>query len=220
MAGYHDFVRYSLSEGRTGRISLKPPKVVGVAVSRGTRDYQEDAHTVTAIHIPPTELRHSLNRYFGLNWDPGHIGETLAGQVVFAGIYDGHGGNAVSGFLQKELHALFEQVDPSEVPELVSGLQGVGGYFRRFKGGALVDWIKPADPPRTLDLEARATLAFLAADKRVSALRESEQCGATASVALLQSLDPQAPFFATQDLALTVAHCGQVLPVSAAFQSA
>lgn len=102
--------------------------------------------------MPPAELRHSLNRYFGLNWDPGHIGETLAGQVVFAGIYDGyvsyvlitmyqarhsdedrrfeirHGGNAVSGFLQKELHALFEQVDPSEVPELVSGLQGVGSH--------------------------------------------------------------------------------------------
>lgn len=208
MAGYHDFIRYSLSEGRTGRVSLKAPKVIGAAVSRGTRDYQEDAHTVTAVHIPPAELRHSLVRYFGLNWDPGHIGETLAGQVLFAGIYDGHGGNAVSGYLQQQLHALFEQVDPSEVPELVSKLQGVGGYFKRFKGGALVDWIKPADPPRTLDLEARATLAFLAADKRISELRESEQCGATASVALLQSLDPTAPFFATQDLALTVAHCG------------
>lgn len=52
--------------------------------------YQEDAHTVSAIHIPPEELRHSLQRYFGINWDPGHIGETLAGQVVFAGIYDGY----------------------------------------------------------------------------------------------------------------------------------
>ncbi|KAG8903793.1 hypothetical protein FRC00_014491, partial [Tulasnella sp. 408] len=123
MAGYHDFIRYSLSEGRTGRISLKPPKVIGAAVSRGTRDYQEDAHTVTAVHIPPAELRHSLIRYFGLNWDPGHIGETLAGQVLFAGIYDGHGGNTVSRYLQQQLHALFEQVDPSEVPELVSGLQ-------------------------------------------------------------------------------------------------
>ncbi|KAG8940809.1 hypothetical protein FRC00_012777 [Tulasnella sp. 408] len=55
----------------------------------------------------------------------------------------------------------------------------------------------------------RQTLTHIVqADKRISELRESEQCGATASVALLQSLDPQAPFFATQDLALTVAHCG------------
>lgn len=51
--------------------------------------YQEDAHTITTIHLPPTELRHSLQRFFDLTWDPGHIGDTLAGQMVFAGIYDG-----------------------------------------------------------------------------------------------------------------------------------
>lgn len=58
----------------------------GFACSR----YQEDAHLVTSINVPPQELRHSWQRYFGINWDPGHIGDTLAGQMLFAGIYDGY----------------------------------------------------------------------------------------------------------------------------------
>lgn len=45
---------------------------------------------MTTINVPPAELRHSWQRYFGINWDPGHIGDTLAGQMLFAGIYDGY----------------------------------------------------------------------------------------------------------------------------------
>ena len=37
-----------------------------------------------------------------------------------------HGGSAVSHYLQNELHALFETVDPSEVPQLVEELKSVG----------------------------------------------------------------------------------------------
>lgn len=40
-------------------------------------------------------------------------------------------------------------------------------------------------------------------------LHEAKTCGATASVALLHSLDiPATPFFAAQKVALTVAHVG------------
>ncbi|KAG8969967.1 hypothetical protein FRC03_012420 [Tulasnella sp. 419] len=205
---YHDFIRYPLTEGRSGRIQLRPPKVVGSAVSRGTRPYQEDAHTISAIHIRPVELQHSIQRYYGFSWDPGHIGESLAGQVLFCGVYDGHGGPFVSQYLQNELHGLFETADPREIPTLVQGLKEVGGYFKRFKGGVLLDWITPTEPPRTLDLEARATLAFLEADRRLTHLPGAENSGATASVALLHSIDPYAPFFLSEDVALTVAHCG------------
>jgi hypothetical protein len=38
-------------------------------------------------------------------------------------------------------------------------MKELGGYFRRFKGGALAPWINGDGPP--LDLEARATQAFL-----------------------------------------------------------
>lgn len=76
-------------EGRESTSPVHPQTYTAVNSGPSFTSYQEDAHTVTAVHIPPAELRHSLIRYFGLNWDPGHIGETLAGQVLFAGIYDG-----------------------------------------------------------------------------------------------------------------------------------
>lgn len=37
-----------------------------------------------------------------------------------------HGGDTVSHYLQEELHALFETVDPAEVPQLVEDLKSVG----------------------------------------------------------------------------------------------
>jgi len=125
------------------------------------------------------------------------------------GIYDGHGGPKVSEFLQKELHGLLEAAQASTIPSLVSWLKGIGGYFKRFKGGDLAPWAYKPVPSRILDIEARATLAFLQADRRIFDLPEAQRSGATASVALLHSIEsPPTPFFASRDLVLTVAHCG------------
>ena len=78
------------------------------------------------------------------------------------GIYDGHGGSAVSQFLRQELHGLFEHVDKSHTPDVYAWAKELGGYFRRFNGGVLAPWIDPTAPSyqEELDLEARATLAF------------------------------------------------------------
>lgn len=114
-----------------------------------------------------------------MSWDPRRVGPELAGQVVFVGIYDGHGGPSVSQFLQRELHGLFEKVQPDMVPDIVSwmksqgkhdlrvaivylGITGCpGGYFKRYKGGALARWAESNPGSPTFGLEARATLAFL-----------------------------------------------------------
>jgi len=124
--------------------------------------------------------------------------------------YDGHGGPAVSGFLRQELHGLFESVHPSMIPELFAWIKELGGYFKRYKGGALAPWILDSNqaPPK-LDLEARAATAFFEVDRLLSTDSMSQTCGATASVVILQSLDaPATPFFSASRLALTVAHCG------------
>jgi protein phosphatase PTC6 len=98
-------------------------------------------------------------------------------QVVFIGIYDGyapvlfytslvevissrHGGSAVSQYLRQELHGLFEAVNKSMIPELFAWIKEIGGYFKRFKGGALAPWIQGIEESSELDLEARATEAF------------------------------------------------------------
>ncbi|CAE6480818.1 unnamed protein product [Rhizoctonia solani] len=207
---YHNFIKATASQGRTIRIPLLSGNIVGSAVSRGNRSYQEDSHAITALSLNPKELQAHLADKLGiLSWDPGRVGPELAGQVVFVGIYDGHGGPSVSQFLQKELHGLFESVQPESAPDVVSWMKSQGGYFKRFKGGALERWAERGTKSPTFGLEARSTLAFIEADKRISEIPESEKCGATSSVVLLHSLEvPASPFFSSQLLSLTVAHCG------------
>lgn len=76
-----------------------------------------------------------------------------------------HGGSTVSQYLRQELHGLFESVDKSHIPELFLWIKDLGGYFKRFKGGALMPWIHNAQDTPPLDLEARATQAFFEVGK-------------------------------------------------------
>jgi protein phosphatase PTC6 len=132
--------------------------------------------------------------------------------------------------LQENLHKTFESVDPKTVPDVVAAIKAYGGYFRRFRGGALQPWAQTgwdADDhtEMNLTLEAYATLAFLQvsitprslfhvlkmckADIDIGELPESSDCGATASVAIIHSLDiPETPFYSANWLSITVAHCG------------
>lgn len=72
-----------------------------------------------------------------------------------------HGGSAVSQYLRQELHGLFESVHKSSIPELFTWITEIGGYFKRFKGGALEPWIHGGgEDTGKLTLEARATQTF------------------------------------------------------------
>lgn len=193
------------------RIPLTSSKVIGVGVSRGVRSYQEDAHSICRVDLDPEELRVSLRQSCHFEWDPDKAG--LGRQVVFVGIYDGHGGPAISARLSQSLHAHFESADKSHIPDVYEWIKSIGGYFKRYRGGALTKWIvgDPIEMASTplLDLEARATLAFLQADREICEMKESSKQGSTASVALFQSLDmPAKAFFAADTVAMTVAHCG------------
>jgi len=205
---YHDYIRFS-TQGGVGRIPLHSPKIIGVATSRGDRGNQEDYHAIAALSLDPEGLRLSIKKTMGIDWEPENLKEPVARQVVFIGLYDGHGGSTVSQYLRQELHGLFESVDKAHIPELFLWIKEQGGYFKRFKGGALVPWIHKTQDTPSLDLEARATQAFFEVDRLLSIESEAKMCGATASVAILHSLDiPARPFFSSQKLALTVAHCG------------
>jgi protein phosphatase PTC6 len=54
---------------------------------------------------------------------------------------------------------LIESVDKTSIPELFKWTKELGGYFKRFQGGALSPWVEELNPEE-MDLEARATLAF------------------------------------------------------------
>ncbi|EPQ60550.1 protein serine/threonine phosphatase 2C [Gloeophyllum trabeum ATCC 11539] len=205
---YHDYVRFATPNG-TGRIPLSSPKVIGVASSRGPRSFQEDHYAFASLALNPEELRLHVKKNLGIDWDPKRVGDAFCQQVVFVGIYDGHGGTAVSQYLRQELHGFFESVKKSDIPEMYQWIKEIGGYFKRFTGGALAPWIHGPEGTEEMDLEARATLAFFEVDRHLSMDIEAKKAGATASVAILHSLDvPATPFFLSDKLALTVAHCG------------
>ena len=205
---YHDYIRFTTAGG-IGRVPLNSPTIMGVANSRGARSYQEDYYAFASLSLDPEGLRNGLKKTLGVSWNPGGITELVARQVVFIGLYDGHGGSTVSQYLRQELHGLFESVDKAHIPELYLWVRDQGGYFKRFQGGALAPWIDGTENTPPLDLEARATQAFFEVDRLLSIEREARECGSTASVAILHSLDyPPKPFFASRRLALTVAHVG------------
>ncbi|KAF9270129.1 protein serine/threonine phosphatase 2C [Marasmius fiardii PR-910] len=205
---YHDYIRYA-TPGGIIRVPLLSSKVIGVANSRGNRSHQEDFYAFAALSLDPEELKLSVKKAHDIDWDPESVCGRLERQVVFVGIYDGHGGSAVSQFLRQELHGLFESVNPSHVPELFAWIKELGGYFKRFRGGVLTPWIHHSDNTPIMDLEARSTQTFFDVDRHLSSDPIAQNCGATASVVLLHSLDaPAAPFFSANQIALTVAHCG------------
>jgi len=206
---YHDYVRCATAGG-TIRIPLSSPKVIGIANSRGERAYQEDFHSFATLSLNPEELRLTVSRHLGFDWDPESVGHPFSRQAVFVGIYDGHGGSTVSQYLRQELHGLLESADKSHIPEMYGYIKEFGGYFKRFNGGLLSPWINPfRDDGGEMDLHARATLTFFEVDRNLEAEAAAKTCGSTASIAILHSLDsPPTPFFSAQRMALTVAHVG------------
>ncbi|TBU63636.1 protein serine/threonine phosphatase 2C [Dichomitus squalens] len=208
-ASYHDYIRISTPDGGTARLPLNNPNFIGVANFRGERRYQEDFYAFAALSLDPEELRLSYKKAHNLDWVPSELPTTLARQMLFVGIYDGHGGSTVSQFCRQELHGLFENVHKSQVPEVYAWAKELGGYFRRFTGGVLSPWLdqNAESYQQELDLEARATLAFFEVDKILSEEKEAKECGATASVVFLKSLD-NLGYFQSEHLALTVAHVG------------
>ncbi|KAI0067790.1 protein serine/threonine phosphatase 2C [Artomyces pyxidatus] len=208
IASYHDYIRCA-TPGGVVRVPLSSPKVIGVAVSRGERASQEDFHAFATLSLEPDELRLTVQRHLHIDWDPESVGEPFAKQALFVGIYDGHGGSTVSQFLRQELHGLFESANKTQIPDMYAWIKELGGYFKRFNGGLLKPWVPPSFDREVMDLHARATLAFFEVDRHLETEPAAKVCGSTASVAILHSLDaPSTPFFASQKLALTVAHVG------------
>jgi protein phosphatase PTC6 len=122
--------------------------------------HQEDFYAFSALSLNPEELRLTVKKHFSIDWDPTQVDNLVARQAIFVGIYDGHGGSAVAQYLRQELHGLFESVDKSHIPELFAWIKELGGYFKRFQGGALAPWVNGIEGSPELDLEARATQSF------------------------------------------------------------
>lgn len=51
--------------------------------------HQEDFYSFATLSLNPEELRISVKKAHGIDWDPSKVGDLYARQVVFVGIYDG-----------------------------------------------------------------------------------------------------------------------------------
>lgn len=53
------------------------------------RSHQEDFYAFATLSLDPEELRLSVKKKLGIDWDPTAVDEKVARQVMFVGIYDG-----------------------------------------------------------------------------------------------------------------------------------
>jgi hypothetical protein len=51
--------------------------------------HQEDFYAFATLSLDPEELRISVKKSLGIDWDPTLVGDVFSRQVVFVGIYDG-----------------------------------------------------------------------------------------------------------------------------------
>lgn len=108
------------------RLPLRAGVTFGAERSRGDRARQEDALSVACVSLPCEELRKDLVRHAprGATRDPWFGwsceqagGADLGSQVVWFGVFDGHGGSAVSSLLADKLHCVFEHAHPDMIAD-------------------------------------------------------------------------------------------------------
>ncbi|KAG9233422.1 phosphatase 2C-like domain-containing protein [Amylocarpus encephaloides] len=114
------------------RIPLRSAKHhFGVALSRGTRPYNEDTYQAGTLEVPAFAKRAPISLSRSGKKGPGATSADSASgdpQVFFFGVYDGHGGNECSDFLRERLHEYVEQT--AELFELGSSLKRGRGKER------------------------------------------------------------------------------------------
>jgi protein phosphatase PTC6 len=49
----------------------------------------EDFHSFATLSLNPEELRLTVARHLGIDWDPESVGYPFSRQAVFVGMYDG-----------------------------------------------------------------------------------------------------------------------------------
>jgi hypothetical protein len=68
---------------------LEGISTANLLTSSKTSSYQEDFHSFATLSLNPEELRATVSRHLGIDWDPESVGHPFSRQVVFVGIYDG-----------------------------------------------------------------------------------------------------------------------------------
>ncbi|KAJ2764478.1 Protein phosphatase 2C 6, partial [Coemansia nantahalensis] len=189
------YVAYT-GEG-TVRVDVrKSPQLVGAASSRGTRRDNQDRAEFTPLRIP------------GMVAD--RRGKSSA-QLMFLGVYDGHGGDACSEYLKQLLHRYIETVSAGDALPVVESVRQYGKDWSGYTPAALRGLeaaVQRGEMPSFLTIDERLTLAFLSADNDIRTMGWSDGQGSTACTAMVWDVEGL-PFWSRDScLNLAVASVG------------
>ncbi|KAJ2493746.1 Protein phosphatase 2C 6 [Coemansia sp. RSA 2050] len=166
------YVAYT--EEGTVRVDVrKSPQLVGQTSSRGTRAYNQDRAEFRPLRIP------------GMVADRK---DKSSAQLMYLGVYDGHGGDSCSEYLKQVLHSNIEGVAVSDLPPVLDTMRQYGKDWSDYTPPALralEDAMLRCEIPSFLTIDERITLAFLKADSSIRNMRWSDGQGSTACTVLL-----------------------------------
>ncbi|KAK9719097.1 Protein phosphatase 2C 6 [Basidiobolus ranarum] len=178
-------------QNHTFRVNLKnSPNLVGVRSTRGMRDYNEDRYKSLTVKLP-----------------------NHANQLLYFGVFDGHGGSHSVDYLSAHLHEKLESMTTEDAETIVDAYRKFGirwsKYTPAYIGPLLYQKRASSYQPtyeRHLSLEQRMVLSFLQLDLEVTKVLRYHD-GSTGSIALIEPMNGS-PFWASPQLAITVSHVG------------
>lgn len=68
--------------------------------------HQEDYHAIAALSLDADGLRLSIKKTLGIDWEPDNTVNSISGQVVFVGLYDGYVSPTNSGQISQNTNNL------------------------------------------------------------------------------------------------------------------
>ncbi|KAJ1794725.1 Protein phosphatase 2C 6 [Coemansia sp. RSA 2399] len=166
------YVAYT--EEGTVRVDVrKSPQLVGQTSSRGTRGYNQDRAEFRPLRIP--------------GMVPDRRDKSSA-QLMYLGVYDGHGGDSCAEYLNQVLHHYIETVSAGDLAGVLDTMRQYGKDWSGYTPAALrglEEAVQKREIPSFLTIDERMTLAFLKADSAIRNLRWSDNQGSTACTVLL-----------------------------------
>ncbi|KAK9700570.1 Protein phosphatase 2C 6 [Basidiobolus ranarum] len=178
-------------QSHTFRVNLKnSPNLVGIRSTRGMRDYNEDRYKSSTVKFP-----------------------SHPNQLLYFGVFDGHGGSHCVDYLSAHLHEKIEGMTTEDAERVVDAYRKFGirwsKYTPAYIGPLLYQKKFSSHEPtyeRKLSLEQRMVLAFLQIDLEVTKILRYHD-GSTGSIAFIEPVNGT-PFWASPKLNITVSHVG------------
>ncbi|PWA03108.1 hypothetical protein BB558_000744 [Smittium angustum] len=193
---YPHYVAYT--EEGTVRVDIrKSPQLISSQSLRGVREVNQDRVAFRPLRIP------------GMVTDRRDKGSA---QVMYFGVFDGHGGTECSQLLQDTLYKEIEQIQPSELISIVDGYRQLGDSWHDYTPKVLADMIDIYDKEKRfqsfLTLEERLTLAFIKTDMEISLHDWREKMGSTSCVVLMWDSEGLPFWSKDSNVNLMIANCG------------